>query len=196
MRSFFSKYRFLLVVAMVLSFSLGAIFYQSFTATTSAFPGAQVTGDASSANFRALVASNGTDRVKQIIYFKLEAHNTGGVNTPVASGAVCGMAGKFHYAEVKFQGTLTGAAPTLVIKWQNSKDGGTTWTDIGTWTAINATTTPATQSQTVGDIIANPYFNGTTTVNSTTTAYGDCWRATYTMGAAGIGTFSITGFEK
>lgn len=192
------RYRRIFVTTVVCMFLLmTTVFYASFRmGSGDAYAGAVQAGDPSNANFRALVTSNGTDRVKRIVYFKLEPHATGGANTPVASGTVCDLAGTLHYAEVKFQGTLTGAAPTLAIKWQNSKDNGTTWTDVGTWTTINATTTPASQSQSVGDIVAPPYFNGTTTVQSTATIYGDCWRATYTMGAGGAGTFSITGVEK
>lgn len=196
MKLFVGKYRILLTLMLLLSFSLGAVFYQSFEGSTSAFPGAVSTGNSGDANFRALVTSGGSDRVKRIIYFKLEPHATGGANTPVASGSVCNLAGTLHEADVKFTGTLGGSAPTLAIKWQNSKDDGATWSDVGTWTTINATVTPATQSQVVGDKVTDPYFNGTTTVQSTATLYGDCWRVTYTMGAAGTGTFSVTGVEK
>jgi hypothetical protein len=74
------------------------------------------------------------------------------------------------------------------VKWQNSIDGGTTWTDVGTWTTINATVTPASQSQTVADV----------SNNTTAVSYGDCWRATYTFGGTGTVTanIGIVGYEK
>lgn len=182
----FRKYRNLTVTFLTLFMLVaGLVSYVALQPAGGAYAGVQTVGDANDANYRAIVASNGTDRVKRIIYFKMEPHATGGANTPVPSSKVCEMAGMLHFAEVKLEGTLTGSAPTLVVKWQNSKDNGVTWSDVGTWTTINATVTPAAQSQTVSDIIA-----------STAVVFGDCWRATYTMGAGGAGTFSIIGLEK
>lgn len=181
-------------VVMIL---LGAAFAFAFLQPSpGAYAGASIEGQQEGANFRAIVTSGGTDRVKRIVYFKLENHLTGGANTPVASGAVCDLAGEYHYAEVKFTGTLTGSAPTLAIKWQNSKDNQATWTDVGTWTTINATVTPATQSQTVADSKAVVLMNANTPVVTPAVVYGDCWRVTYTMGAAGAGNFSVIGLEK
>lgn len=150
-----------------------------------AYAGVQVDGQKEGATDRLLISSNGTDRVSRIVYFNMENHATGGANTPVASGAICGMAGDLHYAEIKISGTMTGSNPTAAFKWQNSKDNQATWSDVGTWTTINATVTPAIQSQTVSDI------RGTTAV-----AYGDCWRVTYTMSAAAALNFSVIGIEK
>jgi hypothetical protein len=195
--SFVHRYRpLVLSLMMFLMLMGGMVTAVTREHTTDVYAGIATSGDQADANFRALITSNGTDRVKRVVYFKLEPHATGGANTPVASGKVCDLAGTEHFAQVAFSGTLAGSAPTLVVKWQNSKDNGATWTDVGTWTTINATVTPATQSQSVGDLVSMPYFNGTTTVNSTATIYGDCWRATYTMGAAGAGTFSIVGMDK
>lgn len=173
------------LVAFLILFGGAATFVATLPSGDNAYASAEIVGNEDTANVRALVTSNGTDRVRRIVYFKMESHATGGANTPVASGQVCDLAGMLHFAEVKFEGTLAGSAPTLAIKWQNSKDGGATWTDVGTWVTINATVTPATQQQVVSDILG-----------ATAVVYGDCWRATYTMGAGGSGTFSITGLEK
>lgn len=165
---------------------LSLVVYASLAPAGDPLASAASIGNPEGADYRVLVNSNGSDRVKRIIYFKMENHLTGGANTPVASGTVCDLAGTFHYAEVKLSGTLAGTAPTLAIKWQNSKDGGATWTDVGTWTTINATVTPASQNQVVSDIAA-----------STAVVYGDCWRALYTMtGTGAAGNFSVTGLEK
>lgn len=183
-------------VLLLLSLLGGMAVFAASSSSTNVYAGAAVEGSADHATDRLLVSSNGTDRVRRIVYFKMESHATGGANTPVASGSVCEMAGTYHYAEVKFTGTLTGSAPTLAIKWQNSKDGGTTWTDVGTWTTINATVTPASQTNTVADHGENTIVLANTPVTTPATVYGDCWRATYTMGAGGAGNFSITGLEK
>jgi hypothetical protein len=163
----------------------GALVYANIARPGDAYAGASVSGQRDGADTRALITVNGSDKVQRIVYFKMENHLTGGANTPVASRAYCGIAGDLHYAEVKFTGTLTGSAPTLAIKWQNSKDNGDTWSDVGTWTTINATVTPAVQSQTVADLRA-----------STAVVYGDCWRVTYTQGASGAGNFSVIGLDK
>jgi hypothetical protein len=183
----FQKYRKnLLALTLAFMTVLSVIAYASLSPAGSEFAGAAVQGNPEGADYRALIASDGTDRVRRITYFKLEPHATGGANTPVATGKVCEMAGMLHSAEVKLSGTMAGTAPTLAIKWQNSKDNGATWTDVGTWTQINATVTPASQSQVVSDIIA-----------STAVIYGDCWRATYTMtGTGAAAVFSVTGLEK
>lgn len=148
--------------------------------------GPEVVGNPDGASFRALVAEG--DRVDRIVYVSSGAKTMAGADTPVAGDPKCGIAGTLHEAEVRLTGTMTGTAPTLAIKWQNSMDGGSTWTDVGTWTTINATVTPAVQNQTVADI-----FNATTAV-----AYGDCWRVTYTFGGTGTVTanFSVNGLSK
>ncbi len=137
------------------------------------------------ATSRYLVADGTT--VKRIVYVA-SGVKTMANTTPVASDPQCGNFGNLHKAEVVLNGTMAGTAPTLAIKWQNSLDGGTTWNDVGTWTTINATVTPAVQSQAVSDI-----SNATTAV-----AFGDCWRAQYTFGGTGTVTadFSIKGIEK
>jgi hypothetical protein len=147
--------------------------------------GPEVSGSPEGASARYLIADGTT--VKRIVYVTTGV-KTMANTTPVASDPQCGNFGGLHKAEVVLNGTMAGTAPTLTIKWQNSIDGGTTWNDVGTWTAINATVTPLVQSQAVSDIL-----NAATAV-----AYGDCWRATYTFGGTGTVTadFSIKGIEK
>lgn len=120
--------------------------------------------------------------VQQLVYVTQGVKTMAGANTPVSSDAACGL-GNFEMfsAQVVLTGTMAGTAPTVAIKWQNSKDGGTTWADVGTWTTINATVTPAVQNQTVSDI-----WNATTAV-----AYGDCWRAQYVFTGSGTVTANI-----
>lgn len=196
-RSFVSRNKFLLFSLVIALLLLGGTFtFAALQPAAEAYAGASIEGQREGSDFRALVASNGTDRVRRVVYFKMENHLTGGANTPVPSGKVCDLAGKFHYAEVQFTGTLTGSAPTLAIKWQNSLDNGTTWTDVGTWTTINATVTPATQKQTVADTGPIVLMNANTPVTTPAVMYGDCWRVTYTMGAAGAGNFAIIGADK
>ena len=190
LRNLFYAFTFLTIL------SLGAFSFATSQHPADAVAGAAISGVREGSNVRALISSGGDDRVRRVVYFSLESHATGGANTPVASAKVCGLAGEYHYAEVQFTGTLAGSAPTLAIKWQNSKDNGATWSDVGTWTTINATVTPATQSQTVADIKAVVLMNANTPVTTPAVMYGDCWRATYTMGAAGTGVFAIIGAEK
>lgn len=186
----------LLSLALIATLLGGTALYASLQPSSDAYAGASVEGQQEGATDRLLVSSGGDDRVRRVVYFKMDNHLTGGANTPVASAKVCGLAGEYHYAEVQFTGTLTGSAPTLAIKWQNSKDNGATWSDVGTWTTINATVTPATQSQTVADQKAIVLMNANTPVTTPAVMYGDCWRATYTMGAGGAGNFAIIGAEK
>lgn len=149
--------------------------------------GPKVEGDTSLPD-RVLMAPQG-GKIQRIVYVATGSKTMAGANTPVAGDAKCGQ-GSFtlYSAEVVLNGTMTGTAPTLAVKWQHSYDGGTTWHDVGTWTTVNATVTPAVQNQVVSDV-----YNSTTAV-----AYGDCWRATYTFGGSGTVTanFSITGFNK
>lgn len=185
---------------LVLSFFLVAaasLTYSHFQPTQSAYAGAEVVGQKDGADARMLISSGGDDRVRRVVYFDTGSHATGGANTPVPSAKVCGMAGEFHYSEVRLTGTMAGTAPTLAVKWQNSKDNGTTWSDVGTWTTINATVTPATQSNTVADSKAVVLMNANTPVVTPAVMYGDCWRATYTMtGTGAAANFTIIGAEK
>lgn len=171
------------VALLVLS---GALAFASQHNVHDAYAGAQIVGDPSQANARALIAVNGSDKVTRIVYFKMANHITGGANTPVASSPYCGVAGDLHDAIFKLSGTMAGTTPTLAILWQNSKDDKSSWSNVGTWTTINATVTPASQEQTVADLRA-----------STAVAYGDCWRVLYTMtGANAAANFSVTGIDK
>jgi hypothetical protein len=149
--------------------------------------GPQIVGNPDGSTARYLVADGQGGKVKRIVYVAGGVKTMAGANTPVASDPTCGLSGDLHRADVKLTGTMAGTPPTLAIKWQNSIDGGATWNDVGTWTTINATVTPAAQSQVVSDI-----------VGSTAVAYGDCWRAVYTFGGTGTVTanFSVTGIEK
>lgn len=174
------------VFAFCLSLMLaGVVVANQAMPAPDAYAGAEIVGNPDGAADRLIVQSN--DRVRRIIYVQAGVHTSPGANTPVASNPYCDQAGLFHYAEVQLTGTLTGTNPTLAVLWQNSKDGGTTWTNVGTWTTVNATVTPATQSQTVSDIAA-----------STAVVYGDCWRVTYTFTGTGnpSGNFKILGMEK
>lgn len=183
-KAMFTKTRIaVLAVLLVMCLALGVA---QLAPSHDAYAGAAVVGQRDGADVRAVVSS-GSDRVRRIVYFSLVSHASGGVNTPVASDKVCGLAGTFHFADVELSGTLAGTNPTLTITWQNSKDGGSTWTSVGAWTVINATVTPASQTQTLSDIAA-----------STAVVYGDCWRARYSFAGTGspAGVFSISGMEK
>lgn len=173
----------LLILAFTLLVSAGIV-----GLTNHADAGPEVIGNPNGANVRVLYAPAG-GKVSRIQYFAGGSKTMAGANTPVASDPVCGL-GSFtlYQAQVQLTGTMTGTAPTLAIKWQNSIDGGTTWSDVGTWTTINATVTPATQNQTVSDVYSA----------STAVAYGDCWRSTYTFGGSGTVTanFSVKGLAK
>ncbi len=152
-----------------------------------AYAGAEVVGNPDGSTVRALVGRQ-DGSVQRIVYFAAGVKTMATANTPVASDPQCGLGGSLHKAEVQLVGTMGGTAPTLAIKWQNSIDGGANWNDVGTWTTINATVTPVSQSNTVSDI-----YNASTAV-----AYGDCWRATYVFGGTGTVTanISIKGVEK
>lgn len=174
----------LLAVAFLALLAIGVPTMAHFH-TVSAGP--EIVGNPDGSTLRALMAP-ASGKVSRIVYVAPGA-KTMSNTTPVASDAQCGRGGyTVHRADVVLSGTMTGTAPTLAIKWQQSFDGGTNWIDVGTWTTINATVTPASQSQTVSDI-----YNATTAV-----ATGDCWRAVYTFGGTGTVTanFSITGYSK
>lgn len=149
--------------------------------------GPEIVGNPNSPD-RLIVAPAANTKTKRIVYFNAGVKTMAGANTPVASNPTCGL-GDFtlYRADVELVGTMAGTAPTLAIKWQHSIDGGVNWKDVGTWTTINSTVTPASQSQVVADI-----------VGSTAVVYGDCWRATYTMGGTGTVTanISIKGIAK
>lgn len=176
----------LALIIMLPALVLGLI-AGTFLATNSegVSAGPEIVGDPSNSDTRAIYVDN--ERVVRIEYFPAGV-KTMANTTPVASEPFCGLSGGLHKAEVQLVGTMSGTNPTLAVKWQNSIDGGANWTDVGTWTTINATTTPATQSQVVADI-----QNATTAV-----AYGDCWRATYVFGGTGTVTanISVKGIEK
>lgn len=165
----------------------GAFAYARLAPVHDAYAGAEIVGNPDGASMRALIAPAG-GRVQRIVYVAAGS-KTMANTTPVASDPVCGLGGYTLYrADVVLSGTMAGTNPTLTILWQNSIDGGTNWVNVGTWTTINATVTPASQSQVVSDV-----YNATTAV-----AYGDCWRATYTWGGTGTVTanFSIKGAAK
>jgi hypothetical protein len=187
-----------IVLAMIIAFA-GTMTYARLASPSSQnYVSAASVGEKDGSDLRALISSGGDDRVRRVIYFKMDNHTTGGANTPVPSAKVCGLAGLYHYAEVQLSGTMDGTAPTLAIKWQNSKDNGSTWSDVGTWTTINATVTPATQSNTVADHGNQSYTNAQGTVTTElATMYGDCWRALYTMtGTGAAANFAVIGAEK
>jgi len=130
--------------------------------------------------------ANGSVR---ITYFSQVARTPVGANTPMAGTTWCAEPGTTYtkfVAQVVLSGTLSGTNPTLAVKWQHSYDGGTNWIDVGTWTTINATVTPASQVQTVSDV-----------AGSTAVAYGDCWRSTLTFGGTSPGgNVSVEGYAK
>lgn len=182
----FLKLRFL-ALAFLLA-GIGGVGSYSHFYTADTFASAEVVGNPDGANYRVLMAPQG-GKVQRIQYFAAGVKTMSGANTPVASDPICSLGGFTLYrADVVLSGTMSGTAPTLAIKWQHSIDGGANWIDVGTWTTINATVTPASQSQVVSDI-----YNASTAV-----AYGDCWRATYTFGGSGTVTanFSVKGFAK
>jgi hypothetical protein len=168
-------------LGLILAVSLGAIFAAPGGSVNA---GPEIVGNPDGAESRAIYADN--NRVVRVEYFATGAKTMVGAGTPVVSDPVCGLNGTMHRADVVFSGTVSGTAPTLAILWQNSIDG-VNWTNVGTWTQINATVTPATQSQAVGDVQA-------TSAN----VYGDCWRASYTFCGSGTVTanFSVQGVEK
>lgn len=140
------------------------------------FAGAEISGNPKGATDRALYVDQSSSSVKRVVFFAAGAQTPAVTSTPVTSSTYCGFGGRTLFsASAYLVGTMTGTAPTLAILWQHSIDGGTTWVDVGTWTTINATVTPAAQNQTVSDI-----WNSTTAV-----AYGDCWRAKKQYGGTG-----------
>jgi hypothetical protein len=79
--------------------------------------------------------------------------------------------------EVTISGTMTGTNPTDALVLQHSIDHGTSVAgNVTSFTTINATVTPAVQTDTriSGVVIAN-----------TPVAYGRCWRVVWTAGGTG-----------
>lgn len=160
------------------------------TQTVDAAAGAKVVGGLDSGNVRAILApTNGQG--KRVIYFNGVVTPSGGTTTPVVARASCGWSEQTAFrADAYLTGTMTGTNPTAAIKWQYSLDAGKVgasaahWIDVGTWTTINATVTPASQSNIV-------YSHDTVIVPITTpqvtpaALYGDCWRAEVTFGGTG-----------
>lgn len=183
-----------LIAAVLL---MGGAFY-ALTMGQMANPGvasAEIVGNPEGATERYLIQDGQT--VRKVVYVAAGA-KTMANTTPVAGAPQCGLAGTEHRADVMWSATMTGTAPTLTIVWQNSIDGGTTWADVGTWTAYNATSNPATQTNKVSDIPGGIIIPLTTPATVVPAIYGDCWRAVYTFGGSGTVTanFKIVGIEK
>lgn len=101
--------------------------------------------------------------------------DTSAVSATGNSGAVCGLAAYDLFAsQVILTGTPAGTNPTFDFVWQNSIDGGVTWTTVRTFTQINATVTPAAQLHTAAEVQAQ-----------TPVVFGDCWRVAWTVGGTG-----------
>ncbi len=197
MRKRLTSFTSLFVLACLLLIAAGGL-YAQIAPRGEAYAGAKIVGQRNGADMRALVGVNGSDRVWEIIYVSSGSHASAGANTPVTSSAFCDLPGVYHYAQFDLTGTLAGTNPTLAILWQNSKDNGSTWSNVGTWTTVNATVTPATQSQTVADHGDIVLMNANTPVTTPAVTYGDCWRVRYTFAGTGnpAGNFKITGMEK
>lgn len=174
-----------LVLLIPIMFGLSAIGANQFANQAAAGP--EIVGNPDGATDRVLMAPAGK-AAERIVYFAAGAQTPVGINTPVASDAVCKPNSTVQRIDAYLVGTMTGTAPTLTITSQHSLDGGTTWVTVGTWTVINATVTPVSQTNTFGDI-----YNATTPV-----VYGDCWRVTKTYGGSGSvgGDVEIVGIAK
>lgn len=181
-----------LILALLMIVIVGSVGFAQVAHQAKAGP--QVIGNPDGATDRMLIG-NTSGQTQRIVYFVDPSDGVGGslvtpavTSTPVVSDAKCGLGlYSLHRADVYLTGTMTGTNPTLAVKWQNSIDGGNTWVDVGTWTAINATVTPVSQSQVVSDLAA-----------STAVAFGDCFRVQLSFGGTGsVGaTLEIVGFEK
>lgn len=94
---------------------------------------------------------------------------------------------------VNFSTSFTGITDGMVFQWQNSTDGGTTWTDIATATALTYSTIPVEPTQYRCKLVACngvPGYTSTATIgfnNSivSTTAGLRCGTGTATAGATG-----------
>lgn len=120
---------------------------------------------------------------RSVVYLEQVAVSATGVGQ-----TVCGVAAfDLHSAQLKLVGTPAGTNPVFTFTWQHSIDGGTTWNTVDTFTAINATVTPAAQLKTVSDI-----KNASTAV-----AYGDCMRISYVVsGTNPSATFEVVGYSQ
>jgi hypothetical protein len=179
-----NKFNLVVLVFALAIMSLGGYAKLSTASPVDAAAGAAVVGSLDSGNVRAILApTNGEP--KRVVYFDGVVNPTGGTTTPVVSRESCGWGEQSAFrADAYLTGTMTGTAPTAAIAWQYSIDGGDNWIDVGTWTTINATVTPASQSNTVydHDAIVIPL---TTPVITPAAIYGDCWRAVVTFGGTG-----------
>lgn len=142
--------------------------------THDAYAGAEVIGNPNGATDKVVYAPAGRT-AKRVVYFNAGAQTPVGISTPVNSDTFCDAGSTVQRIDAYLVGTMTGTAPTLTIAAYHSLDGGTTWISAGTWTVINATVTPASQTNTFGDV-----YNATTP-----TVYGDCWKVTKTYGGSG-----------
>lgn len=162
----------------------GAVVYSQLAPSQAdAYAGAEVVGNPDGAT-DALFIGQGND-LKRVYFFNGTVRPSGGTTTPVVSRDFCGF-GPFTVfrADAYLSGTMTGTAPTVSIKWRHSIDQGAHWTDVGTWTTINATVTPASQTNLVNDhdAVVIPL---TTPVITPAAIYGDCWDAVLTFGGTG-----------
>ena len=179
-RMLFSRLRYLVALALLLFLAGGFAVFGAFE---------QNNVDAAPKGATDRLVERDANGSVRITYFSQAARTPVGANTPIASDPWCAEPGTTYtkfVAQVVLSGTLSGTNPTLAVKWQHSYDGGTNWIDVGSWTTINATVTPASQVQTVSDV-----------AGSTAVAYGDCWRATLTFGGTSPGgNVSVSGYVK
>lgn len=181
------------LIALLVLIVIGTVGIVQHAGQTSASP-VEVIGNPEGSSLRALVGSS-NGQTQRIVYFVDPSDGVGGslvtpvvTSTPLVSDAKCGLGlYSLHRSDVYLTGTMTGTNPTLAVKWQNSIDGGNTWVDVGTWTTINATVTPPSQSQAVSDLAA-----------TTAVAFGDCFRFQLQFGGTGAvgANLEIVGFEK
>lgn len=128
-----------------------------------------------------ILAQDGSSR--KTVYLASTAISATGTGS-----SICGL-GNFdlHSAQLTLSGTPAGTNPVFTFTWQHSIDGGTTWYTVDTFTAINATVTPAAQLKTVSDV-----KNASTAV-----AYGDCFRVSYVVsGTNPSATFQVVGYDQ
>lgn len=187
LRKQFSK-----VNVAVLVFTLALVGLSGYAKLSTSQPvdaaaGAVVVGGMDSGNVRAILAPTNTEP-KKVIYFDGVVNPSGGTTTPVVSRVSCGWTEQTAFrADAYLTGTMTGTAPTAAIKWQYSLDANGNnphWIDVGTWTTINATVTPASQTNLVyeHDVVIVPI---TTPQVTPAALYGDCWRAVVTFSGTG-----------
>lgn len=186
-RRFLNFWATLATFLVVLAILLGGLTAYARVAPTyhaDAAAGAQVVGSLDTGNVRAVLAPTNS-QPKRVIYFDGVVRPTGGTTTPVVSRESCGWNEQTAFRmDAYLSGTMTGTNPTAAILWEYSLDEGDTWISVGTWTTINATVTPASQSNIVydHDTVVVPI---TTPQVTPATLYGDCWRAVVTFGGTG-----------